>query len=221
MNPFKIVWLVISFTSLFPYFCLTFYLFYLCVLIRIIYSSSAFIHTPILSSEILGNPFGLLGAVNTRIPKYDLRMFAENYKVKNIGLCVFNSNWVETCFGKPALESIKKEAVICSGSTMGSYQSIVFYVKTMLKSMDSVKCWLKGIESDQGYQNYLFYNGHFNNAQGNATLFHQGEGVVNTIGALNGYRYVRTPLLLTLINLFILILEVIKIMHQNFKCKYE
>ena len=136
----------------------------------------------------LGNPFGLLDTFALRTPRYDLRMFAENYKVKNIGICVFNSNWIETCFGKDALEPLKKEAVICSGSTMGSYQSISFYVRTMLKSMDSVKCWLKGIESDQGYQNYLYYNGHFNNEEGNATLFHQGEGIVNTIGALNGYR---------------------------------
>ena len=58
----------------------------------------------------------------------------------------------------------------------------------MLASMDSVKCWLKGIESDQGYQNYLFYNGYFNTDEGNATLFYQGEGVINTIGALNGFR---------------------------------
>ena len=115
-------------------------------------------------------------------------MFAENYKVKNIGICVFNSNWIRTCFGEAALVPIKHQAVICSGSTMGSYQSVHFYVRTMLHSMDTVKCWLKGIESDQGYQNYLFYNGHFNTDQGNATLFYQGEGVVNTIGALNGYR---------------------------------
>jgi hypothetical protein len=47
---------------------------------------------------------------------------------------------------------------------------------------------LKGIESDQGYQNYLFYNGYFDNKNGNATLYQQGEGVVNTIGALNGAR---------------------------------
>lgn len=31
-------------------------------------------------------------------------MYAENYDVKNIGICVFNSNWIRTCFGKPALE---------------------------------------------------------------------------------------------------------------------
>jgi hypothetical protein len=115
-------------------------------------------------------------------------MYAENYKVKSIGKCVFNSLWIGRCFGKEALRDLKKEAVICSGSTMGSYQSVHFYIKTMLRSMDSVKCWLKGIESDQGYQNYLFYNGHFNTDQGNATLFYQGEGVVNTIGALNGFR---------------------------------
>lgn len=115
-------------------------------------------------------------------------MFAENYKVKSIGKCVFNSLWIGRCFGKEALKGLKKEAVICSGSTMGSYQSVHFYIKTMLRSMDTVKCWLKGIESDQGYQNYLFYNGHFNTDDGNATLFYQGEGVVNTIGALNGFR---------------------------------
>ena len=48
----------------------------------------------------------------------------------------------------------------------------------------------KGIESDQGYQNYLFYNGYFTSPDGkvNATAFSQGEGAINTIGALNGFR---------------------------------
>jgi hypothetical protein len=109
-------------------------------------------------------------------------------QVKNIGICVFNSNWIKTCFGKPALDALRQEAVICSGSTLGSYPAVKHYVRTMLTSMDTVKCWLKGIESDQGYQNYLFYNGHFNTAMGNATLFHQGTGIINTIGAMNGYR---------------------------------
>lgn len=135
------------------------------------------------------NPFERFGAYLARKePKYELHMYAENYDVKNIGICVFNSNWIKTCFGKDALVALKKEAVICSGSTLGSYPAVHHYVRTMLQSMDTVKCWLKGIESDQGYQNYLFYNGHFNTELGNATLFHQGHGVVNTIGAMNGYR---------------------------------
>jgi len=135
------------------------------------------------------NPFSIFGSYPERKqPQYVLQMFAENYAVKNIGICVFNSNWVKTCFGKPALLAIKHQPVICSGSTLGSYPAVHHYVRTMLSSMDTVKCWLKGIESDQGYQNYLFYNGYFNTPQGNATLFQQGYGVVNTIGAMNGYR---------------------------------
>jgi len=45
-----------------------------------------------------------------------------------------------------------------------------------------------GIESDQGYQNFLYYKGHFNSSLGDATLNYQGNGVVNTIGAMNGKR---------------------------------
>ncbi len=135
------------------------------------------------------NPFQLYGSYSSRKePKYELHMYAENYEVKNIGICVFNSMWIKVCFGKDALQKLKQNPVICSGSTLGSYPAVHHYVRTMLQSMDSVKCWLKGIESDQGYQNYLFYNGHFNTAMGNATLFQQGYGVVNTIGAMNGFR---------------------------------
>lgn len=96
--------------------------------------------------------------------------------------------WVGRCFGKPVLRQLRMMPVICSGSTLGSAIAMRHYVPSMLRSMDSVKCWLKGIESDQGYQNYLFYNGYFDTAQGNATLFLQGEDVVNTIGAMNGKR---------------------------------
>ena len=134
------------------------------------------------------SPFQSFGDFHTRTPKYELQMFAENWKVKTIGKCVFNSMWIKKCFGKPAILPLKELAVICSGSTLGSFQSILFYTQTMLRSMDTVQCWKKGIESDQGYQNYLFYNGKFNTPDGNATLFHQGNGPVNTIGAMNGFR---------------------------------
>ena len=59
----------------------------------------------------------------------------------------------------------------------------------MLKSMDQQQCSkLQKIESDQGYQNYLFHNGFFNTKDVNATMNLQGIGVVNTIGAMNGAR---------------------------------
>ena len=136
-----------------------------------------------------GNPFASFGNIKERNPsKYELQLFEENAKVKNIGICVYNSLWVGRCFGKPALEKIKHNPVLCSGSTLGSFRAITYYVRTMLKSMDEVKCWLKGIESDQGYQNYLYYNGFFNVSGGTTTAFRQGTGAVNTIGALNGHR---------------------------------
>lgn len=138
------------------------------------------------------NPFAPFGPIATRPSqgKYELHVFAENYKVKNIGKCVYNSLWVGRCFGKDALQELKEEAVLCSGSTLGSYEGIDHYIATMLRSMDTVQCWKKGIESDQGYQNYLYYNGKFTSplGHGNATFNHQGHGIVNTIGALNGRR---------------------------------
>lgn len=135
-----------------------------------------------------GNPFQSFGPLLERQPKFELQVFEENFVVKNIGKCVFNSLWVGKCFGKEALRKLREKPVLCSGSTLGSYAAINHYVRTMLSSMDTVKCWLKGIESDQGYQNYLFYNGHFNLNGNNATAYRQGEGIVNTIGALNGHR---------------------------------
>ena len=101
--------------------------------------------------------------------------------------------WVGKCFGEAALEPLKKELVICSGSTFGSFEAMHHYIPTMLRSMDEVKCWLKNIESDQGYQNYLFYNHKFDSPDGKtkAVLFKQGEDIVNTIGALNGARYIK------------------------------
>jgi len=135
-----------------------------------------------------GNPFGYLGPVKSRPVRYDLQVYAENYKVKNIGKCVFNSLWVGRCFGDDKLEKVRDKPVICSGSTMGSYPAIRYYLKMMLSHMDTVQCWKKGIESDQGYQNYLYHFGFFNTPEGNATMNPQGYGVVNTIGAMNGFR---------------------------------
>lgn len=116
--------------------------------------------------------------------KYELQLFMENSDLKSIKNCFFNSRWIRTCFGKPALADMEHHAVICSGSTLGTYSAMRHYVRTMLRAMDSAQCWIKG--SDQGYHNYLFYHGHFNTTAGSAVLFPQGHGIINTVGALNG-----------------------------------
>jgi len=134
------------------------------------------------------DPFLSFGPSEGRDVKYDLHLFAENWKVKWIGKCKYNSMWISRCFSKEALREIQNQAVICSGSTLGSFVAIDYYITTMLSWMDKIQCWKKGIESDQGYQNYLFYYGHLNTSYGKATLHYQGDGVVNTIGAMNGFR---------------------------------
>ncbi len=95
--------------------------------------------------------------------------------------------WIGRCFSKEALNSLKNNAVICSGSTLGSFNAVFYYVQTMLRWMDKIQCWRKGIESDQGYQNYLFYNGYFNSQEKNATLFHQVIFVLYLILILNKF----------------------------------
>lgn len=134
------------------------------------------------------HPFGSYPVYGQRPGGYDLQVYSENEKVKSIGICVFNSMWVKKCYNKQIFNQFKHLPVICSGSTLGSYYGIHHYVRTMLSNFDTVKCWKKGIESDQPYQNVLFYQGHFNTKYGNATQNAQGDGIVNTIGALNGFR---------------------------------
>ena len=89
-------------------------------------------------------PFSAFGAYPIRHARYDLHLFAENWAVKNIGKCVYNSLWIGRCFSKQSLQDIRAQAVICSGSTLGSFLGIDHYVATMLTWMDKVQCWLKG-----------------------------------------------------------------------------
>jgi hypothetical protein len=131
----------------------------------------------------LADPFGDLA----HDPGYDLYLFAENSSVKTIGSCPFNSWWIGNCWGEQALQSLADQPVICSGSTLGSHAGVVRYVTRMLEEFDEMDCIRKDPSagpSDQGYHNYLYYSGEF----GKVRVYPQGEGPVNTIGAMNGYR---------------------------------
>jgi hypothetical protein len=85
------------------------------------------------------NPFASLPPYGQRSGAYELNLFAENAKVKTIGKCRYNSNWIKRCFGASAVSPLKDSPVICSGSTMGSFVAIYHYVKTMLRSFDKVR----------------------------------------------------------------------------------
>jgi len=120
----------------------------------------------------------------------NLLLFAENRDVKTVGNCIFNSGWLR-CWGKDVPKTYKNNSVVCSGSTMGSVQSLKHYTERMVQEMDSQKCHTTPArtESDQGYHNFLYDTGAFAKLPGvRVAHSEQGHGLVNTIGAMNGFR---------------------------------
>jgi hypothetical protein len=49
--------------------------------------------------------------------------------------CPFNSDWIRECYGSRALESVQMNPVSCSGTTMGSRDGILIYVRFMNMSV--------------------------------------------------------------------------------------
>ncbi|KAJ1453954.1 hypothetical protein M885DRAFT_522947 [Pelagophyceae sp. CCMP2097] len=122
--------------------------------------------------------------------KPNLHLFAENRKVKRVGNCVFNGGWLQ-CWGKDVPKTYANNSVVCSGSTMGTVDSLLAYSSRMIAEFDKMQCHATPArtESDQGYHNYLYDTGVFAALKGVRVVHHeQGEGLVNTIGAMNGYR---------------------------------
>mmetsp|Transcript_30004 Transcript_30004/g.92785 ORF Transcript_30004/g.92785 Transcript_30004/m.92785 type:complete len:522 (+) Transcript_30004:99-1664(+) len=120
----------------------------------------------------------------------NLLLFAENRAVKTFGNCPFNGAFLRCFLSKPEVKKLANESVACSGSTMGSVPALKKYVERMVAQMDASQCSAAGFgDSDQGYHNYLYHTGELDKLSGVRVHLHeQGDGVINTIGAMNGYR---------------------------------
>jgi len=121
----------------------------------------------------------------------NLILFAENRLVKRIGNCVFNSGWLR-CWGRDIPKKYANNSVVCSGSTLGSSSALLAYSERMIQEFDKQECHLGPTQSqsDQGYHNYLYHSKAFHTLPGVRIAHHeQGYGgLVNTIGAMNGFR---------------------------------
>ena len=121
----------------------------------------------------------------------NLHLFAENRQVKTVGNCVFNSGWLR-CWGKQTPRQFSNRSVVCSGSTMGSRDALLAYTERMIEEFDAMQCHMTPArtESDQGYHNYLYDSGKLAALPEVDVVHHeQGYGgLVNTIGAMNGFR---------------------------------
>ena len=120
----------------------------------------------------------------------NLHLFAENRDVKTVGTCRFNSAWLN-CWDHNLKKVYHNASVMCSGSTLGSVPAMKRYAERMLAEMDRMACWATkaATESDQGYHNFLYHTGELAALPGVRVAHHeQGRGLVNTIGAMNGFR---------------------------------
>tara|TARA_B100000989_G_scaffold68299_3_gene47519 strand:- start:305 stop:1234 length:930 start_codon:yes stop_codon:yes gene_type:complete len=73
------------------------------------------------------NPFN-----NTKFS--NLCFFSEDKKIEE---CIYNSNWIINLYGKKQFETIKNNKIICSGTTIGKYKDIIYYLKVICKEIEN------------------------------------------------------------------------------------
>lgn len=158
-----------------------------------------------------GHPFAELYQGSSRSTSHlqDLYLFAEHYPFKTIGKCVYNGGWIKDCMGVAERNRVFNQSVICSGSILGTRAGVERFEQRLLSEVDSLQChrrWTTnrfsdqnlrdldmhkkaypgGVESDQGYTNWLYHTGELAAAGLDVKVFRRGDGPVNTVGALNG-----------------------------------
>jgi len=77
---------------------------------------------------------------------------------------------------------MQNHPVLCSGSYFATRDGMVDLETELLDEVRTAKCHKKGVPSDQGYVNYLYWAGRLPYA----TAEIRGDGIVNTVGALMG-----------------------------------
>lgn len=72
--------------------------------------------------------------------------------------CAINSNWMKSIFGEEYFTKVAKQKIICAGTTIGTYQSILAYEEEMITLLEK---WHNGLDSgeknmviDQAIHNY-------------------------------------------------------------------
>jgi hypothetical protein len=65
-------------------------------------------------------------------PVSQLVVFQEAYPNKVIYRCIFNSGWIENCYGSKGLRRVGSNTVSCSGVTIGTRNAIAIYVSANL-----------------------------------------------------------------------------------------
>jgi hypothetical protein len=116
------------------------------------------------------------------ISKDPFIFFAEEDEDETIRSNSFNSNWIRLSFGEETLNKLGSNKIICAGTTIGSTDNIIVYLREMIKIFGGIKktnhkAFYESI--DQGVHNYIFYER--SSIFQNPILKHNGD-VIATIG---------------------------------------
>lgn len=113
-----------------------------------------------------------------------LYFFGENTNQTRLGKSPKNRKWLERAYSQGVLDYLWDKPTICSGSTMGEQIAIEAYLRAMVNEWDETHILQKG--ADQGFHNYLYYSNKLANVKEirSITVFDQGKGIINNLGAL-------------------------------------
>ena len=114
----------------------------------------------------------------------NLWFFGENANATRLGKSTKNLNWLRQGYGVQVLDALREKPTICSGSTMGEVVAMEQYLRAEINEKDETEVRMTG--SDQGFHNYLYYSHKLANVDAivGLTVWAQGHGVINNLGAL-------------------------------------
>lgn len=106
----------------------------------------------------------------------ELEFFYEPCLFRN---CTANWPWMGGVYGKPGMDMVADEWIICGGTIMGKRASVMYYIDTMIEEVNRVRSTGRPLYQgeDQPLCNYLIYSGRFENP----VFHHNGEGPITTV----------------------------------------
>jgi hypothetical protein len=108
-------------------------------------------------------------------PKHDIELFAEP---EVFGKCSHNGPWYNGLYGAEQLDKIKDEHVLCAGTTLGKFDTIVQYITILIEEIVKLEDAGKAHGTcDQAVHNHIVYTGRFADYRINQN----GEGLVSTM----------------------------------------
>jgi hypothetical protein len=140
------------------------------------------------------NPFSTVPRTTDHKDDGLLYFFGENTNQTRLGKSPKNRKWLERAYSQGVLDYLSEKPTICSGSTMGEQIAIEAYLRAMVNEWDETHILQKG--ADQGFHNYLYYSNKLANVKEirSITVFDQGKGIINNLGALRDLKLVNLGL---------------------------